>query len=163
MLDTPMAGGHDIAMALRAAYWWMHRQTNAWLAPLGMTADQFVLLTLLVEYDGITQQGLARQASSDANTIRAMLILLEQRGLVARQQHPTDGRALRVTLTPKGRRTYARLCTQIKPLQDVLASPFEPGQATTLIDYLDRISHAMMDERRAGHTPSSKTTHKDKA
>ena len=80
-------------MALRAAYWAMHRQTQARLARCGVTADQFVLLALLAEQDGITQQELVRRASSDANTVRAMLVLMESRGLVTRKGHPTDGRA----------------------------------------------------------------------
>ena len=37
--------------------------------------------------------------SSDPNTVRAMLLLLEQRGLVVRERHPTDGRARTVALT----------------------------------------------------------------
>jgi len=152
-----MAGGHDIAMALRAAYLRMHRQTNAWLAPQGMTADQFVLLALLIERDGVTQRDLAHEASSDPNTVRAMLVLLERRGLVHRRRHPDDGRALRVTLTPKGRRMYERLCGQIKPLQEILASPFESDQIQTLLQYLDCISHAMLEDRRGGR-PSAKHT-----
>jgi len=87
-----MAIGHDTAMGLRAAYWSMHRQTNAHLAQRGATADQFELLSLLTEQDGITQRELVRRASSDPNTIRAMLLLLEKRGVVARKRHPTDGR-----------------------------------------------------------------------
>ena len=98
-----METGHDIAMGLRAAYLSMHRQTNSHLAPFGLTADQFVILALLTEKDGITQQHLTRLASSDPNTIRAMLVLLEKRALVKRRRHPTDGRALRITITRKGR------------------------------------------------------------
>ena len=60
-----MTTGHDLAMGLRAAYLLMHRQTNSFLAPFGMTADQFVLLSLLSDKDGITQQELTQRASSD--------------------------------------------------------------------------------------------------
>ena len=138
-----MATGHDIAMGLRAAYWSMHRQTNARLARRGATADQFVLLSLLMEKDGITQQELVRRASSDANTIRAMLLLLEKRGLVTRGQHPTDGRARRVMLTPKGRETHDKLLAQIKPLQKQLAALFPEQETDTLVSLLRRISKAM--------------------
>jgi len=82
----------------------MHRQTDACLATSGCTADQFVLLGLLAREDAVTQQELVLRASSDPNTVRAMLVLLEKRGLVARVGHPTDGRARSVTLTGKGRR-----------------------------------------------------------
>ncbi|UCG50002.1 MAG: MarR family transcriptional regulator [Phycisphaerales bacterium] len=138
-----MATGHDIAMALRAAYLLMHRQTNLHLSACGMTADQFVLLALLTEQDGITQQELVRRASSDPNTIRAMLILLENRGLVARGRHPSDGRARRVILTPKGRQAYERLLAMIKSLQERLSGLFEAGEAERLLVFLNRISAVM--------------------
>ena len=80
-----MNAGHELAMKLRAAYWTMHRRADAQLARLGVTADQFVLLSILAEGEGITQQQLVRRASSDPNTVRAMLVLLERRGLVSRR------------------------------------------------------------------------------
>jgi DNA-binding MarR family transcriptional regulator len=138
-----MATGHDIAMGLRAAYRSMHRQTNAQLARCGATADQFVLLSLLVERDGMTQQELVRQASSDPNTVRAMLLLMEKRGVVARKGHPTDGRARRVTLTRRGRQTYGKLLTQIKALQKQLSALFRAEEAGMLVVFLSRISEAM--------------------
>jgi MarR family transcriptional regulator, lower aerobic nicotinate degradation pathway regulator len=138
-----LANGHDIAMGLRAAYWSMHRQTDACLEKCGMTANQFVLLALLVEQDGITQQELAQRASSDPNTIRAMLVLMENNGIVAREQHPTDGRARRVNLTRKGRQTFEKLSAVIKPLQERLSSLFQAGEDKTLVSFFNRISEDM--------------------
>lgn len=143
-----MATGHDIAMGLRAAYLSMHRQTNSHLAPCRMTADQFVLLALLAEQDGITQRELTRRACSDPNTIRAMLVLLENRGLVARRRNPTDARARRVTLTRKGRQAYDRLWATIRPLQHQLSALFQADQAETLVVFLNRISEAMAQSQR---------------
>ncbi|UCG57678.1 MAG: MarR family transcriptional regulator [Phycisphaerales bacterium] len=143
-----MATGHYIAMGLRAAYLSMHRQTNSYLARHRMTADQFVLLALLAEQDGVTQRQLAQRASSDPNTVRAMLVLLENRGLLARRPHPGDGRARRVTLTRKGRRAYDRLWAQIKPLQRRLSALFEADEAETLLVFLNRISEAMAQPER---------------
>src|SRR5262249_28595853 len=98
-----MTTGHDLALALRAAYLALHRQTDATMAPFGVTADQFVLLAALAEGDALTQQALVRRVGSDASTVRAMLLLLEVRGLVSREPHPDDGRARSVALTPLGR------------------------------------------------------------
>jgi DNA-binding MarR family transcriptional regulator len=150
-----MATGHDIAMALRAAYRSMHRQTNLHLARRGATSGQFVLLSLLVEQDGMTQQELVRQASSDPNTIRAMLLLMEKRGVVARKRHPTDSRARRVTLTRRGRQTHDRLLAEIRPLQKQLSAPFRAEEAETLVVFLGRISKAMakLERRRGRHPP----------
>jgi len=138
-----MATGHEIAMGLRAAYLSMQRQTNSLLAPHGITADQFVLLSLLNEQDGVTQQQLTRRASSDPNTIRAMLVLMENIGMIERARHPTDGRALKITLTQRGRRTYKKLSDEIRVLQEALISGVQPTQAETLVTLLNRISEAM--------------------
>jgi DNA-binding MarR family transcriptional regulator len=130
-------------MGLRAAYLGMHRRADAHFARHGVTADQFVLLGLLDERDGITQQELVRRASSDPNTVRAMLLLLEGRGLVARNRHPTDRRARCVTLTSKGRRAYAKLSGGYQPFRDGLMALFGPDETKALIELLARISEAM--------------------
>ena len=134
-----MASGHDIAMALRTAYWAMHRSTEASFPKRTATADQFVLLSLLAEQDGITQQELVRRASSDPNTIRAMLVLLEKRGLVTRERHPMDRRARCVALTRKGRQMYERLWAQSEPLRERLRAGFRAREAQTLVEFLVRI------------------------
>jgi DNA-binding MarR family transcriptional regulator len=152
-----MASGHDIAMGLRGAYWSMHRQTNAHLAAEDATAEQFVVLSLLAERDGITQQELCRRATSDPNTIRGILVLLETRGLVARGRHPKDGRARSVTLTPKGRGMYRKLARHLKPLQDRLSALFQSAEAETLIVCLNRIFEAMTRAEPHRSTPSSAT------
>jgi DNA-binding MarR family transcriptional regulator len=136
----------------------MHRQTSSHLAPRRLTADQFVLLALLAEQDGITQRELARRAASDPNTIRAMLILLENRGLVARRPHPHDGRARSVKLTRKGRRACDRLWAQIRPLQRRLSSLFDDNEAEALLAFLDRISEAMAEPERKRDRPRSVTS-----
>jgi DNA-binding MarR family transcriptional regulator len=135
--------GHDLARALRAAYLALHRRTNACLAADGVTADQFVLLSALAEADGVTQQELVRRTSSDPNTVRAMLVLLEARGLVARDRHPADSRARLVTLTPEGRRLFKRLWAHSQPLRDELLSAFPADEVTTLIGLLRRAADVL--------------------
>jgi DNA-binding MarR family transcriptional regulator len=142
-----MTQGHRIAMGLRTAYWAMHRQSDSCFRRRRVTADQFVLLALLAEKDGTTQQELVRRASSDRNTVRAMLVRLEERGLIARQQHPTDGRALRVTLTRKGRQIYERLWTESEPIRQRLVAAVGPEQAEALVQALTRVSQAMTPKR----------------
>jgi DNA-binding MarR family transcriptional regulator len=138
-------------MGLRAAYLAMHRRGEEYFARHGVTADQFVLLALLDDRDGITQQDLVRRASSDPNTVRAMLLLLEGRGFVTRGQHPTDRRARCVTLTNKGRQAYAKLVAGHQPFRDRLLSLFEPDEAKVLIDFLGRIAEAMAHPKAASH------------
>jgi DNA-binding MarR family transcriptional regulator len=112
---------HELALALRAAYLALHRSTDASLALCGITADQFVVLAALSEGDALSQRDLVSRASSDPNTLRAMLVLLERKGLVQRRPHATDGRARTVALTPQGRRTLAQAWSQSEPVRKRLA------------------------------------------
>jgi hypothetical protein len=71
-----MNESRELPRLLRAAYFAMHRVYDAHFSNYGVTADQFVLLACLAELDAITRHKLARRASSDPSTIRAMLVLL---------------------------------------------------------------------------------------
>src|SRR5687768_14119425 len=99
-----MHRGHELAMLLRKAYLAFHRRANARIVKSGVTADQFVLLTMLAEEDGITQITAVERTASDPNTVTAMLRLLEQRGLIRREAHSEDGRARCVFLTNEGKK-----------------------------------------------------------
>jgi DNA-binding MarR family transcriptional regulator len=138
-----MTTGRDIARGLRRAYALMHRQTQSLLSQYDMTADQYVLLALLSLGDGITQKELTLRARSDPSTIRAMLVLMEDKGLVVREPHETDGRAHRILVTTKGQRIYTKLVTVLRPLQDALRSRFNEQEAEQLVDYLERVGDVM--------------------
>jgi DNA-binding MarR family transcriptional regulator len=71
--------------------------------------DQVVMMSLLAEEDGLTQKDLVERAFSDPSTVRAMLVLLERRGLVRREVCDEDARARRVYLTSEGRRQQKSL------------------------------------------------------
>jgi DNA-binding MarR family transcriptional regulator len=131
-----MSAGRELPRLLRAAYFAMHRVSDAHFSRSGVTADQFVLLACLAEQDGITQKELARRASSDPSTIRAMLVLLEGRGLVARARHPDDTRARLVTLTAKGRRLAERLWKTSEPIRVQMLAGFSEVEARRLVDCL---------------------------
>jgi DNA-binding MarR family transcriptional regulator len=144
MAKPDIKRAHDLAMGLRLAYWALHRRTDESLARRGVTANQFVLLALLMEEDGITQQELVLRASSDPSTIRAMLVLLEKKGLIVRNQHTRDGRALCVTLTAKGRRAHKRMWADTQAVREGLLVVLEPGETIFLVELLARIADALI-------------------
>ena len=138
-----MNAAQKMLILLRAAYLAMHRSTNAHLARSGVTADQFVLLCVLAKGSALTQQDLARRSSSDPNTIRPMLEILERRGLVTRQRHPSDGRARTAKLTTKGLNTWKKLNAASEPVREKLAAAFRPADMPILSDFLCRIAEAL--------------------
>jgi DNA-binding MarR family transcriptional regulator len=146
-----MNHGRELPRLLRAAYFGMHRVSDAHFSRHGVTADQFVLLACLAEQDAITQLELARRASSDASTVRAMLVLLEGRGLVARGRRSDDRRARVVTLTARGRRLSERMWGTSEPIRVQMLSGFSGEEARLLVGYLRRLidNVAVVVARRA--------------
>ena len=140
----------ELPRLLRAAYFGMHRASDSHFTRHGITADQFVVLSCLSEQDAVMQQDLVRRASSDPSTIRAMLVLLEGRGLVIRERHLEDGRAREVSLTPKGRRLYERLWRTSDPIRTRLLAGFSEQEAQALLESLRRLirNAAAMDKQR---------------
>ena len=133
----------DIPIALRAAYLALHRRSETQFAPHGVTADQFVLLATLARGHALTQRELARRMSSDPSTVRAMLVLLERRGLVQREAHTTDARARAVALTPLGKRKFRKLWTAGEAIRERMFGSLLPDEAEALVGLLTRVAEAL--------------------
>jgi DNA-binding MarR family transcriptional regulator len=161
-----MGSRSELPRALRAAYFAMHRASDAHFGRHGVTADQFVLLACLAEDDGITQQELARRASSDPSTIRAMLVLLERRKLVTRERDPEDNRARLVALSSKGRRTFERLRRTSEPIREQMLKGFSAEAARSLIVSLRRLADNIAAENTllpdVAHVVPGRRNHKAK-
>ena len=142
-----MTTGRNIAIALRAAYLALHRRSEARFATHGVTADQFVLLATLARGgEALAQRELARRMSSDPSTVGAMLVLLEERGLIERDTHPTDARKRTVALTAKGERAFRRLWTAGEPIRAQILGALRPDEAETLVGLLGRVAEALNPE-----------------
>jgi DNA-binding MarR family transcriptional regulator len=151
-----MISGHDIPIALRAAYLALHRRSDVAFAPLDVTADQFVLLATLARGGkALTQRELARRMSSDPSTVRAMLVLLEERGLVQRNTQPTDARKRTVALTAEGERAFRRLWAAGEPIRAEMLGRLQPGEAETLVRLLVRVAEALNAECAPVGDPTS--------
>ena len=154
--DDSTSQGHEIAMTLRAAYMALHRQTDAALARRGVTADQFVVLTTLAGGEARTQRELVARTASDPSTLRAMLVLLEKRGLIERRPHPTDGRARSVRLTSLGRRTLTRTWKATEPVRQRLAAALGPRETDQLTASLGKIAILVGRPSAAEVAPATK-------
>jgi DNA-binding MarR family transcriptional regulator len=139
----------QLPLALRAAYQTMHRCSDMQFARLGLTADQFVLLATLARGRALTQRELAARMPSDPSTVRAMLVLLEKRGYVSRQSHPTDGRARTVALTAAGMRKYRQAWKAGQPIRDRMVSSLSEQETRTLVKLLEQLSQSLADTAAA--------------
>ncbi|MEZ6097529.1 MAG: MarR family transcriptional regulator [Pirellulaceae bacterium] len=137
----------ELPMALRAAYMALHRNTDAAFAAHGVTADQFVLLLALRDGHALTQRELADRISSDSSTVRAMLVLLEKRGLVRRDRHATDSRAKTVSLTTAGKQKRRKLWKAGQEIRDAMHGALTTADAEVLVGLLQRVACALNREK----------------
>ena len=143
-----MASGFakSLGIRLRRAYQSLHRRANAELRrQFGVTADQFVVLSLLAERDGVSQQELCSRCYSDPSTMGALVRLMEGRGWVSRDPDPRDLRTRRVRLTRDGRLLQKRLweAAYASFHRDLWGVPRSAEEEHSLFDALDRIVLAM--------------------
>ena len=97
------------------------------VAPLGLTHAQYSLLASL---RGLTHRGdrpsqrqLADHIGLDAIFVSKLISTLERNGLVQRAQHPSDSRAVELTLTETGTEVIDRAIVTVLALQDQLTEP----------------------------------------
>ncbi|PYI56918.1 MarR family winged helix-turn-helix transcriptional regulator [Paenibacillus flagellatus] len=109
--------------------------------PFDITVDQWEILVVLWEKEGITQKELAERLVRDQTNVGRMLFKLEKKGFVRRVTDDTDRRAMRVYLTPKGREVR----------EDILAPSIEAYNKTIAglseedVDAFRRILAVMYD------------------
>ena len=144
-----MHEGHELGMWLRKAYLSFHRRANAWMLSHGVTADQFVLLTVLAREPGITQITIVERTGSDPNTVAAVLRRLEQRHLVRREAHARDRRARCVFLTAEGQRVQRRAAREAEPILDALwgcMADCDCSQIERFLRYVQQVFSAPLAE-----------------
>ena len=89
-----------------------------------------------------------------------MLVLLEQRGLVQRDVHPTDSRARTVALSPEGKRKFRQLWTAGDPIRAQMVETLEPDEVETLVNLLTKVAQSLNLERGPNGGESSEPTEK---
>jgi len=98
--DLELSVGYALkqaAAALRAAM-------DVGLRPLGLSVPQYACLELLGQRPGLSAAELARGAFVTRQSMHAVLLGLQERGLLARAATAVQGRALPTELTDAGRR-----------------------------------------------------------
>ena len=107
-VTTERAAGEDLATTLRDAITRMNRRVRK-ERPIGdLTFSQLSALTSLQLAGALTPRELADVERVQPPTMTKIVGKLEERGLVARTPHPTDGRQVILAATEAGRAVYAQ-------------------------------------------------------
>ena len=117
----------------------MGAAVDAELAPLDITAAQYVILMSIALKEADSASELCKGISYDPGAMTRMLDRLERRGLVRRVAHPNDRRASNLELTAEGNDVYPMLrASAMKVLNGFLAG-FSQDEARQLERLLQRM------------------------
>jgi len=105
----------------------------------GMTRAQWGMLVRLQRQEGMTQADMAESLEIQPISLARLIDRLCDHKLVERRPHPSDRRANRLYLTPKGRATLARLVPLGRAISSDVLACFSETETTELLHKLLRI------------------------
>src|SRR5215469_17751764 len=116
-----------------------HALANDMLSRVQLTARQAGILTLVTEWEPMTQKALGDALRIDRTTMVGLIDDLERKGYVVRQRHPRDRRAFLVEPTEPGRAAKAQAMAILDDQQKRFLAPLTPAQQQQLGDLLKRL------------------------
>ena len=110
------------------------------LAELGATPPQFVVLTMLKAYPGLSGADLARVALLTPQTVGVIIRNLERDGAIKMTPHPVHGRVLQWTLTRRGLTLLEKCRKHALALERRLAAGLSQQAQATVRRWLARVA-----------------------
>ena len=110
------------------------------LAESGVTVPQFVVLTMLKAYPGLSGADVARVALLTPQTVGVIIRNLERDGAIRKTPHPVHGRVLQWTLTPRGLKLLEACRKHAMALERRLSGGLSPQAQATVRRWLAKIA-----------------------
>ena len=115
------------------------RALNSELRRFGLNYARWRVMAVLNEEPGCSMQRLSDLTSVDRTTLTHTLRLMENEGLIARHERPSDRRSIAVSLTPRGRDMLAQILPTVLAQTDLALDGFTPEEVDRLREQLGRI------------------------
>lgn len=131
--------GFNLRMAQEAAF----QAFSGLSREIGEHPGRFAILTLIARNPGISQTALGAASGRDKSSITPVLDDLVRRGLARRKRIDGDRRAWRLSLTPAGERTLAKLAACARRHERNLDRIVGPRNRAKFVRQLRRIAEAM--------------------
>ena len=139
------AGVDWIGSILKIAQHRLRQRLDAELAQVGSTAPQNAVLLAVAGNPRMSNAEPARVAFVTPQTMQAILVNLERRGLIVRKPHPEHGRVIMTELTKAGRKAVAAGAKAADVVERQMLSRLSGDEARLLRDLLRRCTAALDD------------------
>lgn len=124
------------------------------LRPLGITPSQAEALRVLQDHGPMTLKDVGAHLVCESGSPSRLLSTLVDVGLVQRDLHPDDGRAVRLHLTLAG----AALADQIRSLETQFYDDIDRRTAHLDVPATTELLRALVTDRPAGHAINRRET-----
>jgi DNA-binding MarR family transcriptional regulator len=122
---------------------------TAYEALFGLSIPEWRLVAVLAETPAMTQLEIGVRTAMDKMTVSRAAIALVERGLVAREDHPSDRRSNLLSLTDIGTNLYEQVAPAALDLERRLLSGFSAAEIEQFLDVLRRLELAAADLRQS--------------
>jgi DNA-binding MarR family transcriptional regulator len=130
----------DFDDAFRVAKHALAHASIAVFARHGVYEGQQFVLRRLWQEDGLSPGQIARQLGLATPTVTRAATRMEAAGLLRREPHPTDGRLVRLWLTPRGRDLEQVIGPEMRALTERTLTGFSSDERAALVGALQRIA-----------------------
>ena len=117
---------------------------------VGVTVDQWALLTVAHRTPGISQVDIARTSRKDTTTVSRTLDLIEQKGYIERRQSEGDRRAHSIFVTTAGEEMMRQLFPIMEAVNRESCEGLEPEEIDMLKTMLSRIRDNVEKRTKGG-------------
>jgi DNA-binding MarR family transcriptional regulator len=118
---------------------------NRKLLPRGITVEQWKILIVLWDQEGLTQQELAKRTYKNKVSVVKLIDGLERREMVLRKPDPEDRRLKRIVLTKKGKSLQKDLIALAKSNLRYAAKKIDPAEMVICKDVLRQVIRNMQE------------------
>jgi DNA-binding MarR family transcriptional regulator len=109
----------------------------------GVTVTQVYALEIVARREPLTVGELAEELGLDKSTASRVVDAMSRAGLVQRAVHPSDGRALALSLTDSGLRTYRGIEADIVSEVARVLRAVSPGSGTDVARFIETLADAV--------------------
>ena len=121
---------------------------------LGITAVQQGALFVIAQKEPCQLSAIAKALDMNKSAITTLVARLETAQFIRRVADPKDGRAQRITLTPKGKNAIHRSLPLTKQANEMLLDGFAPQEVETIERFLTQvISRSARAASQGGEEP----------
>jgi DNA-binding MarR family transcriptional regulator len=134
--------GHSIKRAEQA----LIREKTRTLRDVGLSVPQYTALLTLAESPGLSGAQLARRCMVTPQSMASLLLTLEAKGLVVREQSDVHAKVFQSRLTPAGWALLRQADALALAVEQRLADVFTPGELEEFRSLLERTVAILDDE-----------------